>query len=322
MKRIWLVLALVLLLTGCSSDDLSNYKKALEETNSIEKGKIQVNVRTKIDFVSEGLTDTQIRDLSYFDQIEFDMSAQYDASSESNKVIVKSYYNFGGMGFDSKFYIDGSNMYMKMPIINGYISFNPEDLDQEKSNRISEDVCQEIIKPVLEKWNELLKQEDVLKGKKTYVLTEEGQIKTTTYSIDASEEQLKAVGDEMISVIKDQDIIETFLREGFKEQEVDQEDVEEILSTIEGYISRLVLEGFKGIAYVDFDGRLIKEEYEINLGWISPKKGEPRSVEILFSTVHSNLGEEQVFEFPTVKEDQWINMNDFDQKSIFPENIF
>lgn len=322
MKKASIILALLLLLTGCSTDDLGDYKKAIEKTNSIERGNVNVSVTTNIEFVTEGLTESQKRDLSYFDQIEFDMKAQYDSTDGTDRVIASSYYNFGGMGFDSTFYIDGSNMYMKMPIIDGYISFNPENLDKQKSFVINEDSYDTIFKSILEKWNELLKQEDVFKGKKTYLLTEEGQIKTTTYTIEASEEQLKALGDEMVRVIKEEGIIVAFLKEGFKGQEIEDINEEEVLTTIEGYVARLVLEGFKGVAYVDFDGRLIKEEYKLQLGWTDSKKGEPRSVEIAFSTEHSKLGEEQVFDFPTIEEDEWIDMEDLDQQSIFPEDIF
>lgn len=322
MKKVGIVLALLLLLTGCSSDDLGDYRKAIEKTQSIEKGRVNIAVRTNIDFVTEGLTDIQIRDLSYFDEVEFDMNAQYDSSEETQKVIAKSYYNFGGMGFDTTFYMDGTNIYMKMPIINGYMSFNPEDFDQESNSFINEGSYETLLKPIIEKWNELLKQEDVFKGNKTYLLTEEGQIKTTTYTIEASEEQLKLLGDEIIRVIKEEGVIEALLQEGLKGQELEDVNEEEILTAIEGYVSRLVLEGFQGIAYVDFDGRLIKEEYEIKLGWKDPKKGEPRSVEIFFSAENTNLGEDQVFDFPTIKEDEWIDMEDFEQQSIFPEDIF
>lgn len=325
MKKVIITLVLLMfLMTACATDDLGDYKKAIEKTEDIDKGRMNLSINTGIDFNTEGLTDAEIRDLSYFDQMEFALDVQYDRSNGTEKAIAKSYYNFGGMGFDMGFYFNDEEAYMKVPIIDKYVSLKELEVSENES-QYDEEMCEKVLKPIFKKWNELLQQENVFKGKKTYVLTDEGQIKTTTYTIEASEEQLKALGDEMVRVIKEEELIESLIREGMKNKSfegVEEIDPEEVVKYMEEYIDRMVLEGFKGTAYVDFDGRLIKEAYQVQISWIDSKKGEPISIDISFENKYSNLGEEQVFEFPVVKEDEWIDFEDFNQESIFPDGVF
>lgn len=323
-KIVFLLMSIMLSLTACAKDDLASYKEAIEKTESIERGRMNLSIKTDLEFNTEGLSETEIRDLSYFDQMEFALDIQYDESDEKDKAIVKSYYNFGGMGFDMSFYFDGEQGYMKMPIIEKYISFS--DLDfEEQQNKFDEDSYSRLVEPLVNKWNELLQQENVFKGKKTYVLTNEGQIKTTTYSIEASEEQLKALGDEVIRVIKEEEIIETFIKQGMKNNdfaELDGIDTQEIIEQMEAYVGRMALESFSGMAYVDFDGRVIKEVYEAKIIWIDTKKGEPTSVKIYFESKYSDLGKEQIFDYPTIQEDEWIKLEDLDKEAFFPEGVF
>lgn len=323
-KGIMLLMVLMLLITACTTDNLSDYKNAIKKTEEIDKGRMNLSIKTALEFKTEGLTDSQIRDLSYFEQMEFAMDVQYDDSSDKEKVIAKSYCNFGGMGFDMGFYFNGEKAYMKMPIIEKYMSLDDFDTTKQEE-QLNGESYENLFQPILNKWNELLQQENVFKGKKTYVLTDEGQIKTTTYTIEASEEQLKAIGDELIRVIKEEEVVESFIRDGMKNNNfsgVEDIDPAIVIKHMEEYVERMVLESFKGTAYVDFDGRLIKEIYEVQINWLDAKKGEPISVNIEFENNYSHLGEEQVFEFPTVKEDEWINFEDLNQESFFPEGIF
>lgn len=320
MKKIIIVLlATLVLLTGCSSDALADYKKAIKKTGDIEKGNMNISSKVSLDFVKEGLSEDKIKTLNYFDEIEFAINTQYDFSDENKKVIAKSYYNIGGIGVDSIFYMDDLKMYIKLPIIKGYISLDDIETIGVKNNSFEEEGFMDFFDPIVDKWNEMLKQEDVFKGKKTYILTEEGQIKTTTYTIDASQEQLKALGDELVKLIKNENILEMFLKNSSFDNEIDKET---IISKIEDHFSRLVLEGFNGNAYVDFDGRMIKQEFNIKLGLHDAKKGEPKFLEASFTMEYFNLGEEQIFDFPVIEENEWIDINKKDDQFIFPEYIF
>lgn len=314
MKKVCLIIGMVvILLTGCSTDALDAYQKAAVSTGKIDKGNLKIELGIHTTFITDGLTATQINDLNYFDEILLSMNIQFDHSKEPSRVIAKSYYNFGGMGLDSVFYMHGQEMYIKIPITDKYVNLDNQELFQEES-------FSKIFGPIQEKWHLVLNQEDVFKEKKTYILTDEGQIKTTMYSIDASESQLKGIGDAIVKVVKDENLLEKFAVETGNEAAVDNGFY---LDQMEEYITRGVLVGFKGDAYVDFDGRLVKEAYTISLGIKDAKKGEPSTMDISFVIEYLNLGEEQVFRFPEIGEDEWMDMsNAIDREAVMPDHIF
>lgn len=321
MKRLWLSLGLtLLLLTGCTSDALGDYQKASVETGKVSRGNLKIDLNLKTKFMTEGLTMAEMNDLSYFDEIEFSMNVLYDSSKEPKRAIAWNYYNFGGMGLDSVFYMNGQEMYMKIPIADGYVNLKDQAGEAQNLELFPEEGFNKVFEPIKEKWNEVLNQEDVFKGKKTYILTDKGQIKTTTYSIEASEEQLKAIGDTLIKTVEDQNLIEKLATEIGSDTNVDRAFY---LEQMQSYMNKIVLVGFKGDAYVDFDGRLVKEAYTISLGLKDPKKGEPSTMDIAFVVEHLSLGEEQIFEFPIVQEDEWLDIsNGIDTEGLLPENIF
>lgn len=155
------------LLAGCSSDSLSEYLEASEKTNTIEKGNTKMSLRADLDFETEGLSDKQMRELSYFDQIDIESNTQFDSSDEMEKVISKTYFNFGGVGFDSVFYMNGEQMFIQMPIIKDYIrldSFFDSYLDNNEEGSFSS--SEDLLRPFYERWMEILGEEDVVKGKR------------------------------------------------------------------------------------------------------------------------------------------------------------
>lgn len=318
-KTIIILLSTIILLTGCQTNALEDYKKALEKTGEIEKSKMNISFKANLDFNKDDLSIEEIRELSYFEEIEFIVNSQYDFSGNNKNIIAKTYINLGGIGFDSIFYMEDGNMYIKMPIIKGYLSLDDIDATKYQNDSYEDEDFGKIINPIIEKWNNILKQEDVFKGKKTYVLTDEGQIKTTTYTINVTGEQLKELGEELIKGLKDENTLETLVSQGFIDNEIDKE---ELYNKINSFVTRLVLDGFTGIAYVDFDGRLIKQEYNLNLGLKDVNKGEPQSLVISFTMEYLNLGEEQIFDFPEIEENDWLDYNAEEGYQLFlPEII-
>lgn len=307
------------LLAGCSSDSLSEYLEASEKTNTIEKGNTKMSLRADLDFETEGLSDKQMRELSYFDQIDIESNTQFDSSDEMEKVISKTYFNFGGVGFDSVFYMNGEQMFIQMPIIKDYIrldSFFDSYLDNNEEGSFSS--SEDLLRPFYERWMEILGEEDVVKGKKTYVLTDEGQIKASTYSISISKEQLKDLSNEMLKVLKDKRFFELVQKGAYYEGDLNEA---QMLDLIEEYTNRVTLEGFEGNVYVDFDGLIVKKGYHLSLGMNDTKVGELKGIDLSFELEYANLGEEQVFQFPTVKEDEWLKVEDANIESLLPEGL-
>lgn len=318
---ITLLLIATLFLSGCTTDSLSEYQKAVEVTEAIDQGTMVVDVKVDVDFLTDGLSNEKVRELSYYDVIELYTKTQFDHSKETLEVISSSYYNLGGIGLDSEFYVNGDSMYLKMPIIDGYFKLDKELTSGERNYQ---DIYETVIKPIANKWTEVLKQEDVFKGQRTYIMTEQGQIKTTTYTIEANEEQLKILYDEVMKLAEEKNIIEKLLIEKGTANAKGNQDMkkEKVIEVIHNFMNRLILDHFNGTAYVDFDNRLVKQEFEFEIRLKDAKAGEPEKISGAFKIEYLNLGVDLEFNFPDVKEDEWIDMNDnMNFKDMFPQEI-
>jgi hypothetical protein len=299
------------LLTGCGTNGLAEYEKAREEIAKIEKGTLLFEVEANLEFNTEGLSEEEIKDLSYFDTIEVSAENTYDVSGEVNKLIGKYYYNLGGLGLDTLIYMNGDNFYMQLPVLDGYYKISEENRTQYDSEA-NKKFYEKVIEPIQAKWHELLTTEDVVQGKKTYVLSEEGQIKTTTYSINANEEQLKVLLDEMVRVIDEEDLIEDLMANEFTGNE--DFDKETVINEMKEMVNKIQLKSFEGTAYVDFDGRLIKESYTIVAAIADPESGELSAIDVSYTLEHLNLSKEQDFDFPDVTEEELKDFDSIDMK--------
>lgn len=320
MKKLLSAILLILLsVTGCSANALDEYKKAVATTMMTEKGVQHMSILLDMEMNTEGLSYEEIKNLSYFDKVEYSADIQYDVTNDKNQVILTTYTNLGGLGLDFKIYINEDQMYMTSPMFSGYMNLSEQRVLGEKEfSGITIDGGQ--LAPIIEKWNEMLTQEEVLKQEKTYILTDDGQIKTTIYSIHADEEQLKIIMKTVLEMIDEQKLLDEIPFEEFGVDELDLSEID-IQAKAHEFIDRLELKSFDGEAYVDFDGRLVRNNFEVKLGLKEPKKGEPKTIKIVFTNEFDHLGEELEFDFPVVSEDEWIDTtNEELYKNFMPSN--
>lgn len=85
-------------LTACNTDNLAEYKKALEKTEQITKGQFSAELSMEMDYNTDGLTSEEMKNLSYFKNMEGSFNAVHD--DEAEKAIFRNYMSFGGLGFD------------------------------------------------------------------------------------------------------------------------------------------------------------------------------------------------------------------------------
>lgn len=157
--------------------------------------------------------------------------------------------------------------------------------------------------PIADKFMELLTDKDVMKGERTYITTEDGQIKTTIYTVNLDETQLKELFNEAIYILAIQEIsLGTLGNQGITDK-----DKEDLFAEIEKLTEELTLENFSSTAYVDFDGRLVKQDVELELA--INNGGQPGTlnwVKVAVNITNSGLGEKQDMEFPEVTEDMLL----------------
>jgi len=116
-----------------------------------------------MDFNTEGLTPEEIKDLNYFKNFEIKFNLTfYDVLKNT---IGRSYFNFGGLGFDAVFYNDGEKSFIKMPIIGKYMVLDEKlmenyRVDKDVENKEKECISEKTIEELKNKWIAMIKKDD------------------------------------------------------------------------------------------------------------------------------------------------------------------
>jgi len=206
-----------------------------------------------------------------------------------------------------------------MPVQDKYIDMS-DQLTIEDTETTEDIEFTSIIEPILAKWKEILSNEDILRGQKTYIMTEAGQIKATTYYITIDYEQLAILSEKVIEQLTQEDVLAYFI-DG---SELTQEQTDETIAHIRTLLLRAEIVSFDGTAFVDFDGRMVKQTFDFELDFGEGEPGDMTSIKCSFTMEKKELGEPQTFNFPTIRDDQWVYSEDgqYNYKDMFPEGLF
>lgn len=314
-----LVAILTLVLTGCSTNDMQAYFDAMELTDQEVTGRNEIELYAELEFNEEGLDADELRNLSYFDVIHLRYQDKYDYSDSNELMAGHMYYNLGGLGLDMSIYMHDGMLYMKMPVQDMYMDMSSE-LGETESHELTEEqeMYMGVVTPFIEEWQNILRTDDIVKGEKTYVLTEEGQIKATTYEITIDEEQLKILTESMTDSLSSEGFIENnFTNNG---ESLTEEEIETVKEEFSEVFNQVLIESFIGTAFVDYDGRMVRQTFEFVLDFGDVSPGQLKRIDGSFTMEITELGEEQEFDFPEVSEDQWIDENTSDNvwSEMFP----
>lgn len=314
-----LLLGLIVSLAACNTNNLAEYKKALEKTDQITSGQMSAEFSMSIDFETEGMTADEIKNLNYYKDMKGSFGAVFDY--EADKSIFRNYINFGGMGFDYDMYFDSGEMIMKLPVVGKYMKLNEmmnsSSVDEEKFSR--KIISEETIKLIGEKWVSLMNEDDVFKGKDIILTTPDGEVKTTEYSITLKSEQIRSLILGVSELLEKEESLKQFYEE-YRGRD-NSKSFEEIIGLIKDNIENYDVENFKYTALVDIDGYIVSENiiFSIRSNDASPLfKGADYSLDIK----NWNINKEQSFDFPvltdknTLKADEMGEMPDI-MKSLF-----
>lgn len=319
-KIIGIGLILILILSGCGGTDLASYQKAIEETGKFEQGEMGVRVDATLTFNEEGTTFEQQRDMSYYETIALEANVQFDASDGQLNYMSQTYYNFGGLGFDMTLYRDDEETLIEVPIIDKFIRVESEGIEASTQELETEEIG--VFKALLDQWNKVLGEEDVLSGKKAYVMTDKGQIKTTTYKIKINDDQFQMLKESMLDIIGEEGVVESLLAQGqgYIESEMKADEVEKYLQVLLGDISLVSCEGE---AFVDFDGRLVKQTISIDLANNLAEKGQVATMHFDYKITYDNLGNDIEIVMPDVAPEDLIESDGIENiDSYLPEGLF
>lgn len=322
MKRITAVILMVLLalsLVACNTDSLLEYKKAAEKTEQIKKGHTAGEFSMAMDLNTEGMTDEELKELSYYKDMKGSFDAIYD--EDIQKVIFRNYLNLGGLGLDYDMFMNGDEMFMKLPVVGKYIKLN-----EINSNFISEQhedlkteniISKETIDGITKNWINLIKKEDVFKGKNIVLTTPDGEVKTTEYTIKLNDEQIKKLVLDSMDIVSKDEKLKVFYDGITKNIEpIADTTFEEQLSNIKESIDDYTVESFSYMAYVDIDGYIVNEMIELSLSVDNKDNGRLTGLNYKLGIKNWDINKDQSFEFPELTDDNTLKLDELDENNL------
>lgn len=321
MKRLFAMVGLlVMVISGCGVSDLEDYQQALIETASYDSGSESTDLSIELEFNETGLSFEEKRDLSYYERIEMSTEAWFNSQGPKSKSVIDTYFNFGGVGFDMIYYIDGRDVLIKLPIINQYIDLRVGEEELEQEGPYEDQAI--AFNKLIDAWNAVLEEEDVFSGSKAYVMTDKGQIKTTTYQVTIDDQQFNELKATILTLIEDEAVLEAFIKESqnYSTWDATSEALQASMTTM---VESLELIAFEGHAYVDFDGRLVKQVFEADLVAVDAGPGKIKSLKLVYESGYDQLGKDIEIVIPQVRPEDMLDIEDGSSiKDYFPEGIF
>lgn len=328
MKRmvalITVLLMTVLAVAGCGSNSLADYKKAAEKTDQIVKGQNSAEFSTTLDFNTEGMSTDAVNELNYYKNMSGSFRSVFDSSSSQG--IYRNYMNLGGLGFDFDLYHNGTDKFIKLPIVGKYMKLEDMLKEAEQSPvKPSELISKDTVKALGAEWVGMLKQEDVFKGKDIVLTTPDGEVKTKVYTITLNDEQVKTLEENVLTILaKDENLKANY--EVVKEKKADWKkpaSFEEFIGEAKEQLRKDTVENFQYTAYVDIDGYIVNEAVEVMIKRDAAEQGEPKSISFRLEMKNWDINKDQKFEFPILTDENTMKSNDLDQTmpSLF-KNLF
>lgn len=323
MKRKLLATMLTLILvtiglSACSDKSYENYLKAVEKTETVTKYSGDFNMKMSADINTDGLSDAELRNVSLYNN--FEVINSYKSDQDEGLLESNIYINFGGLGFDIKYYDDSKKAFLKMPIIEKYVYM--EDLSSLSSasdiesmymnfDDISEIISDEAASELTKLWRDAVEANNVVRGKESLIETKEGEIKATKYIIKYEDKLFKElILDSMLILYRDDKFMESgLLNIPSPSKEMADIDIEKIKTE---FIDLLVIENFELNSYIDIDGYIVKEElnFVIKTGLVDSNPLD--KISINYSYKIYNIGKDQKIIIPSKEELEFMTSEELE----------
>ncbi|TWH77906.1 hypothetical protein [Sedimentibacter saalensis] len=315
MKRLLfaaLALMLVISLSACNTSSLEEYKQASEKTDQITRGKVSGEFATKIELNTENMTAEEIKELNYYKDMKGSFNVSYD--DEAGKSIFRNYLNMGGLGFDFEVFINGEEMFMKLPVVGKYMKLDEVEanVNVEENEEI---ISEETIDFITQKWISLMNDDDVFKGKDIVLTTPDGEVKTTEYVIKLNDQQIKTLVKDSTDILSKDEKLKSFYRKYIEKssEESNVKSFESILAEFKIGIDNYNIESFIYTAYVDIDGYIVNETFEISAAVIDPEEKNLKAISYKLNLNNFDINKEQNFDFPVLSNDNTLSVDEMDE---------
>ncbi len=326
---ILLITLLIISLSGCNKNDLEDFKAAVAKTQEINRGQISVNNITEMDFDTKGLTPEEIKYQNYFKKVETNFNETFN--KEENKMISRNYFNFGGLGFDMVIYMDGEEMYIKMPMIGKYLMID-EGIFQASNKEIDKNdelyvkdwfISENTQKEITDTWLSVLEEENVFSGEDSVMSTPDGEVKVTHYTIKLTGEETKILLGKTIDILSKDPNLEENVNKIIQEKtkETEKISLEEKFKEVKELIEASNIKAVNYNAYIDIDGYIVKEDLEASMSFIPNETNKLKDLKYSMEINRWSINKKQDFEFPTIDRENIIDFQKMNQEmpSIFED---
>lgn len=326
-KKMILILFTILLtlsLAGCNTDSLGEYKKASEKTGDIKKGQTSGEYNLILDIDTEGMAAEEIKELNYYKDMKGTFNVSYDDTLK--KGIYRNYINFGGLGFDFDLYKNGDEIFMKLPVVGKYVKLDELGTyrNTEQNESTESIISKESKEAIAKKWVSLMKKEDVFKGKDIILTTPDGEVKTTEYTIKLNDEQIKKLfADSMDVVSKDENLKDFYQKMQNNIDSLKDKTFEESIADIKDGIKYYKVESFSYVAYVDIDGYIVNQRFELKLNVNNEEQKNLLGMSYSLDIKNWDINKEQNFNFPILTDDNTLKIDNMNESMpIMIEDMF
>ena len=315
-------MVLVLGLTACAGSDLESYQAAMEKTNSMVKGSDSMDISIKTKYNSNGLEEDLQGLLESYGETRFSTKGSFD--KEQNKFIKMGYLSSGDLGYDFNVYGIEDIYYIEHFFFNlkdhRYIQLSLDDFEIQES-----EMPLEFLTKISDKWNEIINEENVMKGENVLVSTDDGEVKSREFTIRLNDSQLKEF---LIYVIEQFEENEEYLN---IMEEMTYMNAEEVLTEDEkGEIYEEVFDSLKEFiktsdglslfykAYIDIDGYVVQEDIDFSMDTQGSDKANLLNLEFTMTSKYWNIEKDQDLDYEIPRVEDSIRLDEIDIKELIP----
>ena len=315
-RRVGVCITVILIsisLMGCMNEaDYESYMTAVEKTDGIQKGVSEVNVKVEstvnLDLMNQ-LTPEEKKTFEQLENVAADFIRRYDNTKKQSMVDLFIMYN--QLGTDIKLYQPSdSELYMKLPFLEGVFDMKDTmSYEQNDASRITN-----FTQEVASDWKAMLNVENIFVGEKTIIENEDGEVKSTKFTVKPTTAQLDAFMRNLrTAIIENKDDILVYLQE-MQIVESDDEllDPDAFVRLVNELFDAITITRYEETAYVDLDGYIIDEKVIIELRYESSD-----AVNFIFNTQsivihHKNwdIEKDQQFDFEFLEQLERLEMDE------------
>jgi hypothetical protein len=311
MKKILIVgLVILLFLSGCSSNSLAKYNEAVEKTTGLTRGRSSMIFTIENEFNEKGMTEDELRKLYAYKDMEFSFISSFD--HEIGEMEADIYLSLGSPGYDMSFYSSKEGSFIRIPIVNKYMKLDLEDFENKAMETGNEsDEIQDVFLKIIEEWTAILEMDNVVKGEKSIMSTEDGDVKVVKFTVSPSEDKIRLFL-KKIAALARANSEELEKAGGFSFAEFEGEnpmDFSEIVEIIEEKIDSLESITFIDTVFIDIDGYIVSDELLMVFEDYDSEEGQIKKTTVSIIQENWENGMKQDIEFPEIAPDEMIEMD-------------